>query len=332
MANKKYYMVFDCETATLPIADEIAQGDANIKKKIAIAKPLIYDLGYTICDRAGNIYDRKQFLIAETFSVPAVFNTAYYAEKRPLYLEMLKRGETVIKPWNEVMEIFTADLEKVDSVGAFNSMFDFKKAIPFTELYINMLYSPDFYKWEEIQRDSCQRIAFEKSSKNNPDFDAEHFSFRGRIYDLFDLWGLATTYLLNNATYKNKCLEYGMITNSGTFFKTSAESSYRYLCDKYDFDEAHTALDDATIESYILHKIAQKHAITPGIKFFPFRDLGYTYDYCMRRKIPNLNECRIVYDVMAAYINEKLETTSTLSSYAKGILDKMEKIAAYAGF
>ena len=333
MANKKYYMVFDCETATLPMADEIAQGDANIKKKIAIAKPLIYDLGYTICDRAGVIHDRKQFLIAETFSVPAVFNTAYYAEKRPLYLEMLKRGETVIKPWNEVMEIFTADLEKVDSVGAFNSMFDFKKAIPFTELYINMLYSPDFYKWEEIQYGSCQRIVFEKSNKNsNPDFDAEHFSFRGRIYDLFDLWGLATTYLLNTATYKNKCLEYGMITNSGTFFKTSAESSYRYLCDKYDFDEAHTALDDATIESYILHKIAQKHAITPGIKFFPFRDLGYTYDYCMRRKVPNINECRIVYDVMAAYINEKLETTSDLSNYAKSVLDKMEKIAAYAGF
>ena len=32
MPNKKYYMVFDCETATLPMADEIAQGDANIKK------------------------------------------------------------------------------------------------------------------------------------------------------------------------------------------------------------------------------------------------------------------------------------------------------------
>jgi hypothetical protein len=212
-------------------------------------------------------------------------------------------------------------------------MFDFKKAIPFTELYIRMLYSPDYQMWEEIQRKSCRRIAFEKPSKNgNPDFDAEHFSFRGRIYPLFCLWGLATDYLLNNATYKNKCLEYGMITNSGTFFKTSAESSYRYLCDKYDFDEAHTALDDATIESYILHKIAQKHAITPGIKFFPFRDLGYTYDYVMRRKVPNINECRTVYDVMAAYIEAKEKADIELSSYARGILDKMERIATYAGF
>lgn len=333
MANKKYYMVFDCETATLPMANEIAQGNESIKKKIAIAKPLIYDLGYTICDRAGNIYERKQFLIAETFSVPSVFNTAYYAEKRPIYLNMLQRSETTVKPWKEVMEIFVADLEKVNAVGAFNSMFDFKKAIPFTELYIKMLYSPDFYKWEKIQRNLCNKIAFEKASKTNEsDFDAEHFIFRGRVYDLFDLWGLATTYLLNNATYKNKCLEYGMITNSGTFFKTSAESSYRYLCNKYDFDEAHTALDDATIESYILHKIAQKHAITPGIKFFPFRDLGYTYDYCMRRKVPNMRECRIVYDVMESYINEKLENDTNLSAYAKGIMDKMERIAAYAGF
>ena len=335
MANKKkMYMVFYFDTATLPMADEVAQGDANIKKKIAIAKPLVYDAGWTICDRAGNIHERKQFLIAETFSVPSVFNTAYYKEKRPIYLEMLKRGEIVILPWNDVMDIFMADLEKVDAVGAFNSMFDFKKAIPFTELYINMLYSPDFYKWEEIQYNSCRRIAYEKANKNgNPDFDAEHFSFRGRIYDLFDLWGLATTHLLNNSTYKQKCLENEMLTASGIYFKTSAESSYRYLCNKYDFDEAHTALDDAEIESFILHKIAQKHAITNGIKFFPFRDLGYTYDFAMRRKIPNVQECQAVINAMTAYIEEKEKEAEggELSRYANGIINHIREVAFYAG-
>ena len=327
MANKKkMYCVVDTETATLPFANEIAQNDPERKKKIAIAKPLIYDIGWTICDRSGNIHDRKQFLIAETFSVPAVFNTAYYAEKRPIYLEMLKKGETVIKPWNEVMEIFLADIENVDSVGAFNAMFDFKKAIPFTELYINMLYSPDYFKWEEIQRNSCRRIAFEKpSNDHDPDFDAEHFLFRGRLYDLFDLWGLATTHLLNNVTYKNNCLKYGMLTNSGVYFKTSAETSYRYLCDKYDFIESHTALDDAEIESYILHKIAQKHAITNGIKYFPFRDLGYTYDHCMRRKTPNIEECETVLNAMKAYIDSKEEETR----YIKGLLKKVDMLLDY---
>lgn len=327
MANKKkFYCVVDTETATLPFSDEIAQGDPERKKKIAIAKPLIYDIGWTICDRAGNIHERKQFLIAETFSVPAVFNTAYYAEKRPIYLEMLRKGETVIKPWNEVMEIFMTDTAEVDSVGAFNSMFDFKKAIPFTELYVNMLYSPDYFRWEEIQRKSCKRIAFEKPSKDyNPEFDPDHFLFRGRLYDLFDLWGLATTYLLNNVTYKNNCLKYGMITNSGVYFKTSAETSYRYLCDKYDFIESHTALDDAIIESYILHKIAQKHAITPGIKYFPFRDLGYTYEHCMRRKVPNIKECEIVLNAIQTYIDSKEEETR----YIKGLLKKMDMLLNY---
>ena len=329
MANKmKKYCVVDTETATLPFSDEIAQGDPERKKKIAIAKPLVYDIGWTICDRAGNIHDRKQFLIAETFSVPAVFNTAYYAEKRPIYLEMLKKGETTIKPWNEVMEIFTADLEKVDSVGAFNAMFDFKKAIPFTELYVNMLYSPDYFKWEEIQRNSCKRIAFEKpSNDSNPDFDPDHFLFRGRLYDLFDLWGLATTHLLNNVTYKNNCLKHGMLTNSGIYFKTSAETSYRYLCDKYDFIESHTALDDAEIESYILHKIAQKHAISNGIKYFPFRELGYTYDHCMRRKVPNIEECETVLSAIQAYIDSKDEETR----YIKGLLKKVDMLLDYMG-
>ena len=53
---------------------------------------------------------------------------------------------------------------------------------------------------------------------------------------------------------------------------------------KYDFEEKHTALDDAIIESFILARIARKHAISIGIKFFPFRDLGYTTDFVMRLK------------------------------------------------
>lgn len=337
MARKKlYFMVVDTETATLPFVNEIVGNDAERKKKIAIAKPLVYDIGWTICDRMGTIHERKQFLIAETFAVPSIFNTAYYAEKRPIYLEMLKRGETVIKSWNEVMEIFIEDMEKVDAVGAFNAMFDFKKAIPFTELYINMLYSPDYFKWEEIQYRSCERIAFEKQKNDrNPDFDPDHFLFRGRLFDMFDLWGLATTYLLNNPTYKNKCLEHGLLTNSGTFFKTSAESSYQYLCDKYDFVESHTALDDAIIESFILHKIAQKHAITNGIKYFPFRDLGYTDEFCMRRKRANIEECNIVYNAIMTYVEKKQEEAELndekVSNYVTGLLNRLEILAEYMG-
>ena len=333
MANKtKRYLMLDCETATLPFADEIAGDNPERKKRIAIAKPLIYDIGWTITNRKGDILESKQFLIAETFAVPSVFNTAYYAEKRPIYLEMLKKNETSIKPWNEVMDVLIADMAIVDGVGAFNSMFDFKKAIPFTELYIRELYSPTYYQWEQIQRRSAARIADGERNQPNPDFEAEIFRFRGKEYPLFDMWGLATTHLLNNSTYKNKCLEHSMLTNSGTFFKTSAESTFRYLCDKYDFMESHTALDDAIIESFILSKVAKKHSITMGIKFFPFRDLGATDEFCMRRKKANKRECETVYCAMADYINAKLDEANELSNYAVGLVRRMRRLAEYAGF
>ena len=335
MGKKLFYMVVDSETATLPFANEIAGNDPERKKRIAIAKPLVYDIGWTITDRKGNIYDRKQFLIAETFSVPAVFNTAYYAEKRPRYIEMLSKGETSVLPWNNVMDIFISDLDKVDAVGAFNSMFDFKKAIPFTELYIRKLYSADYYKWEAIQRNIAKNIADKniKKDNENSDFESDIFRFRGNEYALFDLWGLATTHLLNNATYKNECINHGLFTASGTFFKTSAESSYQYLCNKYDFVESHTALDDAEIETFILSKIAAKHAVTPGIKFFPFRDLGYTDEYCKRRKNPNRKECEKVYDAIAAYVDTKIEETcGEISNYARGLVNRLQSLAEYAGF
>ena len=307
MARKENrYMVLDCETATLPFASELACGDAEKKKKIAIARPLIYDIGWTITNRKGEILDKKQFLIAETFSVPAVFNTAYYAEKRPIYLEMLQRRETSIKTWYEVSEMLLQDMRKVDAVGAYNSMFDFKKAIPFTELYINKLYSPNYQAWEQTQRNLCYKIMNERYQKNEEkNFDGENFKFRDEEFPLFDLWGLATKHLLNNASYKKQCLNNEMLTASGTFFKTSAEATFRYLVDKYDFNEAHTALDDATIETYILSQIAKRSAITVGIMFFPFKELGTTDEFVLRLKKPKQEEIEIVIDAMERYLTTK---------------------------
>lgn len=326
---KKFYLVLDCETATLPFANEIAQGDADRKKKIAIARPLIYDIGWTICDRKGEIYDKKQFLIAETFAVPSVFNTAYYAEKRPIYLEMLQRGEIAIKPWQEVVHILIEDMDKVDSVGAFNSMFDFKKAIPFTDLYVNKLYSPDYFQWERVQRSICVHIVTEKPRKNEEkEFETDIFKFHNVEYKLFDLWGLSVDYLLNNVSYKKECLNHGLLTDSGLYFKSSAEATYQYLCNKYDFVESHTALDDATIETFILSRIAARGSVKAGIKFFPFRDLGYTDEFCLRNKKVNKNECFVVYSKMSDYLEDKENASS---AYITMMFNKLEALAAAMG-
>jgi hypothetical protein len=271
--RRKYYLIFDCETATLPCA---ANYDGTQKQKIAIAKPLIYDLGWQVIDRTGKVYIRKSFLISEIFSVPQVFNTAYYASKRPIYLEKLKNNEIILTDWKTATKELIKDLQIIEAVGAYNSMFDYKKAIPFTERYMKALYSQDFFSWEEKQNKICRDIATGKTKTNNNNFNGEIFCFRGKSYPLFDLWGLSCKYILNNDEYKQQCINNNWKSQSGKYYKTSAETTYRFLTNNEEFIESHTAVEDAIIESEIFAKILEitKNKFDIGIIYFPFRILG----------------------------------------------------------
>ena len=73
------------------------------------------------------------------------------------------------------------------------------------------------------------------------------------------------------------CQENGWITESGKYYKTSAETAFRFISRNLDFDEAHTALDDAAIESELLARIMKDKVsnLSMGIIYFPFRILGY---------------------------------------------------------
>lgn len=283
------YIILDTETCTLPFVNEW-ELSSHDKKKIAIAKPLVYDIGWTIASRTHGIIEKRNFLVAETFSVPSVFNTAYYKEKRPLYLDMMKRGEIEVLPWDAIMEILLADLQDAAYICAYNAMFDFKKAIIFTELYIRKLYSPFYHEWEELQCESCRRILTTKPH-NERDFDPEHFIFRGEKYPMIDIWGVACKYLLNNSKYKNMCLKESKISNSGLYFTTNAEVAMQYLSQRFDFIEDHTALSDAEIETEILFYCLKRGKIIVGIEYFPFKMLGYTTDY--------VQEARGVTEAMA---------------------------------
>lgn len=280
----RLYMVLDCETATLPFAEEIAL-NAKQKKNIAIAKPLIYDIAWRIVDRYNNVYAEHAFIITEIFAVPAVFNTAYYKEKRPIYLDRLRKKETVLTDWYTAMEVFMRELPAVDFVSAYNAMFDFKKAIPFTELYINKLYSAQYDEWANDQYRRCVALARDpKANGATPDFDPLNFKFRGSQKAMVDIWGVSCRILVNTVSYKVSCLEHDMLTESGEFFKTSAESTYRYMLQHFAFEEAHTAIDDARIECEILKKALHRAKIPEGIIYFPFRDLGITHEFLLEHK------------------------------------------------
>lgn len=313
MARKRIYLTLDCETATLPFANEIAKNEKE-KKLIAIARPLIYDIGWIIHDSKGNVIDKKSFLISEIFSVPQIFNTAYYKDKRPLYLEKMRRREIQLKTWAEVTEILFNDLSTVDYACAANAMFDFKKAIPFTEQYAHHLYNDNYQEWEELQRKLCVEIA--RGAKNPPrgDFDPDNFNFKGIDFPIIDIWGVACESLIDNEAYKKMCLKNKMLSESGMFFKTSVEAVHRYLMRDYDFTEDHTATEDAEIEMKILCKALSRGKVSHGIITFPFRILGTTVDFLMNttRGITR-EDFTVTIDVM----EEKLETYKTSSSFSK---------------
>ena len=278
--RRKYYIVLDCETATLP---EAINYEGEERKNIAIAKPLIYDLGWQVIDAQGRIYARKNYLISEIFSVPAIFDTAYYASKRGIYLEKLAKGEITLTDWKTASAELVEDMDACVAVGAYNSMFDYKKAIPFTDLYISKLYSPDFHDWLNFQNKKLPWLATGHRNENPNGFDETIFRFRGKEYPLFDLWGLSCRHILNCDEYKNMCLDNDWQTASGKYFKTSAETAFRFFSETLDFEEAHTAIDDAEIESILFAEICKrtKKKFEMGIIYFPFRELGTVEDFVL---------------------------------------------------
>lgn len=274
---KDYYLILDTETATLPY---YTGDNEKTRKGISIAKPLVYDIGWVISDRQGNIIKESNYLIQETFFVSEIFSTAFYKEKRPMYFEKLKSGDIQVAKWLDAITELLEDCKKCKAVAAYNACFDFKKAIPFTDNYITALYFKDFAEYEERQKKSC--YAIEKNGKTNaknPDYLNPIFKLKGEEFPIIDIWGLACEKLINNDRYKSYCCKNRLFSDSKQYFSTSAETSFQYLTKQHNFIESHTALDDAKIESEILSKALKKGKVEPNIAPFPFRNLGTTYQY-----------------------------------------------------
>ena len=318
--KKKYYLILDTETATVPFAGTIARNEQE-KKNIAIAKPLVYDIGWTISDRQGNIIKKENYLVQETFFFLQVFNTAYYRDKRPQYMEMFGKREIEALPWNNIIEILLQDCRNTDFVCAYNAAFDFKKAIPFTEKYIKALYSNYYQKWEDRQIKSCKQIVNGYNNAKDEKYLEPIFELRNEDFPIVDLWGLACQRLINNKRYKDYCLKNGLLTQSGLYFKSSAETSFQYLAREYNFIESHTALDDALIETKILAKALQKGKVFPMISAFPFRELGYTYDYV--RENPKYKQ--VVINKINSYLSEKNDN-SKYTNRLLNIISMLETI------
>lgn len=221
--RKKYIMVVDVETAG------------------SLAKPLVYDIGFAICDKKGNIYEKRSFVISEIFDDTELMDTAYYANKRPLYYAGLKTGEFTKVPFLKAREEFLtlAKEYRVDTISAYNLMFDMRALTSTTEHL--------FGKGKKFLTGDFKNV------------------------DLLCIWSFACEVLYTQKTFSKTAVAQGWLTEKGNM-KTSAEIGWRYITGEYDFEEAHTGLADVEIECKILAKcVAQKQKHESGIIAHPWR-------------------------------------------------------------
>jgi hypothetical protein len=182
----------------------------------SLEKPFCYNIGWTILDLDTRaVYVKRDYVVEQIWHNLALFSTAYYAEKRPLYVAAMRSRKTTMDKWGYIMRDLASDIRKnnVQAVFAYNSPFD-DKVISF---------NCDWFK------------------TNNPLDNVP----------VIDIRGMVAQFITNTDDYKAFCEEYNLFTEKG-YYSTTAESVYSYITQDTEFIEAHTALADAEIETDIL--------------------------------------------------------------------------------
>ena len=209
--RKKYIMVVDVETTNNQIGVKNAPNDG-----------LVYDLGFTITDKKGNIYAKRSFAIKEIFNDKNLMNTAYYKNKLPLYYDKIaKKQMEVISIWEARKRVKTAiEYFNIIEIYAYNASFDF------TTLNNTIRY---------ISGSGCRWF----------------FPYGTQICDI---WNIACQVLGTQKTF-----QWENIRNDNNNLITNAERMFSYMSQDFDFEEEHTGLADALIETQILARCFRSH-------------------------------------------------------------------------
>lgn len=206
--KKNLYLTIDTETAN------------------GLDDPMMYDLGGAIHDKQGNIIESFSFVIAEVFDNAELFNTAYYAEKRPMYEADLANGKRQkVSIW--YARRYVHDLcarYDVKAIIAYNAHFDYKSTNG-TLRYLSGSFCRYFLPYG---------------------------------IPVWDSWKMAQDTICKQKAYKPFCKEHDLTTANG-HIKTSAEAVYRYMNLDNDFIEEHTGLEDVFIEVKIFARCEAQH-------------------------------------------------------------------------
>lgn len=207
--KKQYFLILDVETAN------------------STDDPLVYDLGFVVADRQGNIYEAESLVIADIFVDEAdLMETAYYHEKLPRYRADLKNGTRTMTTLAHAKFMISDLMKKYDinTVCAYNASFD-SRALNVTSRYVTK---------------------------------SKYRYFLPYGTEIHCIWHMACQVICTQKNYRKFCEQNGFISASGNL-QTSAEVVYRYMTKDTDFDESHTGLEDVLIETAIMKKCYDQH-------------------------------------------------------------------------
>ena len=216
--RKKYIAVVDTETAN----GFMENG------KINLFYSLVYDYGYIIRDKAGNILVARSFAIAEIFLDKNLMSNAYYAEKIPQYWEEIKSGKRQLVKFSTMRKIFLADCKKynVSTVTAHNASFDVRALNNTVRL---------------LTGSNCRY-------------------FFPRKFEIWDTLKMSRDVFGQLKGYKNYCVNNNYMTKHKVpQIRCTAEILYKYISGNDDFIEQHKGIDDVLIESEILTYCLKSH-------------------------------------------------------------------------
>jgi hypothetical protein len=206
--RKKYQMILDVETTNNHMESKFNDG-------------LVYDIGFVITDKQGNIYCKRSFAIKEIFDWKELMSTAYYFKKLPKYYEKLKKGTMEkISIWEAKKRIKKAiEYFNIKEVWAYNANFD-NTTLNNTIRYLSGSKSKWFFPYG---------------------------------IKVCDVWHVACQILGTQKTF-----QWENVRNANNNLITNAERMFGY-CEQIDFEEEHTGLEDAIVESQILARCLRSH-------------------------------------------------------------------------
>lgn len=207
MNTNEYVVILDTETAN------------------SLDDPLCYDVGFAVVNPfSGEVVESHSFVVAEIFLDEELMETAYFANKIPLYEQALRNGEKRMARFNTIRKVLADTCRKygVSKIFAHNMRFDYR---------------------------SCNTTQRWLTSSKYRYF----FPYGIEVWDTLKM---ARSILKNDEQYGEFCYANDFLTKNGQR-RYTAEIIFRFLVGDVTFEEEHMGIEDVMIEKEILRHCVQ---------------------------------------------------------------------------